>query len=82
MAINLSLPRINPLTKFPLNIQPPGSAALQSPNIAVRSVPQISSIVGPVRFPFHFQLTPISWIPTPFLNKAPTAVPFGGLFRR
>lgn len=77
------LPRLNPLTKFPLSISPPGHANLTSPKTATIQ-PQGNSIVGPVNTAAHAAVTPVSWVPTPYLNKAPASQPIarsGGLSR-
>ena len=64
--------RVNPLTKFPLSLGPPGSASLNSPAAPIQLTQLFQSLIGPVSHGFgHFQLTPIWWGNSPYLNKAP-----------
>lgn len=78
-------PRLNPLTKFPLHVAPPGHANLASPTVAVHTEPVGASIIGPVSMGLKFPVTPVSWATTPYLNKAPASQPVannsGGLRR-
>lgn len=78
------LPRINPLTKFPLSISPPGHASPQSPMVQVVEGHSVS-IIGPVNVSKKYAVTPVSWLPTPYLNKAPRSLSLfsniGGLRR-
>lgn len=79
------LPRLNPLTKFPLFMSPPGHANLSSPAVPVHIQPTRASIVGPVNGAKKSAVTPVSWVPTPYLNKAPASQPIargGGLSRQ
>lgn len=78
-------PRLNPLTKFPLSISPPGHASLNSPAGPVNIQPHAASIIGPVNTAKKVAVTPVSWATTPYLNKAPASQPIanntGGLRR-
>ena len=78
-------PRINPLTKFPLSISPPGHASFNSPTAPVNIQPHAASIIGPVNTAKKYAVTPVSWATTPYLNKAPASQPIanntGGLRR-
>jgi hypothetical protein len=79
------LPRLNPLTKFPLNISPPGHASLNSPHTPVNIQATKASIIGPVKAAPQQPITPVSWATTPYLNKASASQPIanntGGLRR-
>ena len=79
-------PRLNPLTKFPLSISPPGHASFASPSARPVNVqPHAASIIGPVNTAMKYAVTPVSWATTPYLNKAPASQPIannkGGLRR-
>ena len=77
--------RLNPLTKFPLHISPPGHANLNSPAGPYHIEVTGASIIGPVSMGLRFPVTPVSWATTPYLNKAPASQPVannsGGLRR-